>query len=81
MSRWSGKKEDTSDEVEKAQEPAPKPSPARSAPLFIHRRPREGYVDFGDRLDTQSVRVGTNTFALKREPGQRHGAFREPQED
>ena len=43
---------------------------------FIIRRPREGYLEFGDRLDPDTVRMGRTTFATKREPGQRIGSFK-----
>jgi hypothetical protein len=44
---------------------------------FIVRRPREGYLEFGDRLDPATVRMGRTTMAVKREPGQRIGQFKE----
>lgn len=53
----------------------------RQTPLFIARRPREGYTDYADRLDGETVRVGQTTFARKREPGQRHGTLLPREED
>lgn len=44
---------------------------------FIFRRPREGYREFGDRLDPDTVRIGRTTFGTKREPGQRIGSFKD----
>lgn len=49
---------------------------ASGTPLFIHRRPREGFVEFGDRMFPETERVGETTFALKREPDLRHGSLR-----
>lgn len=42
---------------------------------FIVKRPREGYVEWGDRLDPETVLMGS-TFAIKRAPGERHGGYR-----
>lgn len=44
---------------------------------FIFRRPRAGYREFGDVLAPDTVRMGRTTFAIKREPGQRIGSFKE----
>lgn len=42
---------------------------------FIKVRPREGYIEFGNKLDPDTVLMGS-TFAIKRAPGERHGGYR-----
>jgi hypothetical protein len=44
--------------------------------LFVVRRPREGYREFGDALEPETVRMGGTTIARRRNPGERPGSFR-----
>jgi hypothetical protein len=37
--------------------------------------------EYGDRLDPATVRMGENTFALRRKPGERFGGLRAPEGD
>lgn len=58
--------------------PCPTGQPVeRLQPVFRQLRPREGFREFGDLLDEQTVRMGDTTFALRRQPGERHGGFRQ----
>lgn len=77
MSRWFKPQV----QVEVAPAPEPEQTPAPKVPLFIARRKREGFIEFGDRLYPETVRMGETTFARTREPGLRHGAMRAPQEE
>lgn len=43
---------------------------------FIVTRPREGYREFGDVLEPDTQRMGRNTFAIRRQPGERIGSVR-----
>jgi hypothetical protein len=64
-----------------AEEPPAEEAPAPKVPLFIARRKREGFLEYGDRLYPETERMGETTFARKREPGLRHGALRAPDEE
>lgn len=57
------------------------PEPVRQNPVFRAVRPREGMREYGDRLDSATERMGENTFALRRKPGERFGGLRAPEGD
>lgn len=42
---------------------------------FLEVRPREGYIEFGNKIDPDTELMGS-TFAIKRAPGERHGGYR-----
>lgn len=42
---------------------------------FIVKRPREGYIEFGNKIDPNTELMGS-TFAIRRAPGERHGGYR-----
>lgn len=57
--------------------PCPTVGPVdRPDPVFRAVRPRDGFREYGDLLDTETVRMGETTFARRRTPGERHGGLR-----